>query len=214
MEQLSRHEVTQQSPGGGSASGDCRACRSRRPASCGTCTSLCIAHAMTGNYSIYQGFLTLLLACLLCGCSTGDATGPGEVRWDRETCTRCGMAIGDRYGAAQVRGGPAGELTRLYRFDDIGCAVVWLDDQPWADDPRTGIWVTDHRDGRWIDARQASYVTGIRTSMGYGLGAQRVAAVNGMDFASARYYIHGIEQREHIHGGGFRHPHAAERMPP
>ncbi len=146
----------------------------------------------------------VLLACALSGCSGGDATGPGEVRWDREVCTRCGMAIGDRHSAAQVRGGPAGQHTRLYLFDDIGCAVIWLDGQPWQDDPRTGIWVTDQRNGRWIDARQASYITGIRTSMGYGLGAQQEPAEDGMDFISAREFIHKVERREHIHGG--RHP--------
>jgi copper chaperone NosL len=157
----------------------------------------------------------VLLACVLSGCSGADATGPGEVRWDRETCTRCGMAIGDRYASAQVRGGPAGQHTRLYLFDDIGCAVIWLAGQPWADDPRTEIWVTDHRDGRWIDARQASYITGIRTSMGYGLGAQQEPAVGGMDFASAREYIQALEQREHIHGGGGRrHPAGGDGVQP
>jgi hypothetical protein len=157
----------------------------------------------------------VLLACVLSGCSGADATGPGEVRWDRETCTRCGMAIGDRYASAQVRGGPAGQHTRLYLFDDIGCAVIWLAGQPWADDPRTEIWVTDHRDGHWIDARLASYITGIRTPMGYGLGAQEDPAVAGMDFASAREYIQAIEQREHIHGGGgHRHPEGGDGVQP
>jgi nitrous oxide reductase accessory protein NosL len=156
----------------------------------------------------------VLLVCALCGCSAGDATGPGEVRWDRETCTRCGMAIGDRYAAAQVRGAPAGQHTRLYRFDDIGCAVIWLAAQPWQDDPRTEIWVTDHRDGRWLDARKASYVTGIHTPMNYGLGAQQEPAVDGMDFTRAREYIHEIERREHIHGGGHRHPNAGEGLLP
>jgi copper chaperone NosL len=156
----------------------------------------------------------MLLVCLLCGCSGEDATGPGEIRWDRETCTRCGMAIGDRHTSAQVRGGPAGQHTRLYLFDDIGCAVVWLDEQPWKDEPRTEIWVTDHRDGRWIDARQASYITGVRTSMSYGLGAQQEPAVDGMDFARAREYIHAVERREHIHGGRHRHPDAVEGAPP
>jgi len=152
----------------------------------------------------------LLLACVLVGCADGDISGPGEVRWDRETCARCGMAIGDRYSAAQVRGGPAGERTRLYRFDDIGCAVIWLDGQSWAEDPRTEIWVMDHRDSVWIDARLANFVKGIRSPMGYGLGAQQESAVDGMDFAGAVAHIRAIEQREHIHGGGHHHPGAGE----
>jgi len=176
---------------------------------------MCIALAMTRIYFIHRRFLGLLLiSFLLSGCSGEDATGPGEVRWDRETCTRCGMTIGDRHSAAQVRGGPAGQHTRLYLFDDIGCAVIWLEGQSWADDPRTEIWVTDHRDGRWIDARQASYITGIRTSMSYGLGAQREPATDGMDFSRAREVIHEIERREHIHGGGHHKPDAGGGVQP
>jgi len=75
----------------------------------------------------------LLPAFLLPGCSGQDATGPVDVRWDRETCERCAMAVGDRYSASQVRGAPAGQSTRVYTFDDIGCAVIWLDEQPWKD---------------------------------------------------------------------------------
>lgn len=150
----------------------------------------------------------LLLLWLLAACSGQDASGPGEVRWDRETCTRCGMAISDRHGSAQVRGAPAGQNTRLYKFDDLGCAVIWLDAQSWRDDPRTELWVTDHRDGGWIDARSASYVTGVHSSMAYGLGAQRDPVAGGLDFAAARAHIHAVEQREHVHGGGHPHAHA------
>ena len=74
-------------------------------------------------------FRLLLITFLLAGCSGEDATGPGEVRWDRESCTRCAMAVSDRHFSAQVRGGATGQKTRLYKFDDIGCAVVWLDQQ-------------------------------------------------------------------------------------
>lgn len=166
----------------------------------------------TGHVRIWVSLV--LLTGLLGGCSGGDATGPGDIRWDRETCSRCGMAIGDRHAAAQVRGGPAGQRTRLYLFDDFGCAVVWLDGQTWRDDPRTEIWVTDHRDGRWIDARRASYITGIRTPMGYGLGAQQESAPDSMDFTLAREVVHEIEQREHLHGGGHRGPVAGHGIPP
>jgi len=185
-------ELAKPSPGHRSVSGSCRA-----PLAL---TRLCVVH---------QCFLGLLMVSfLLTACSGQDTTGPGEVRWDREVCTRCGMAISDRNGAAEVRGGPAGQGTRLYKFDDLGCAVIWLDGQSWRDDPRTGIWVMDHRDGTWIDARSASYVTGVHSAMGYGLGAQREAAAGGMNFAAAQEYIHAVEQREHIHGGGHEHPGA------
>jgi len=149
---------------------------------------------------LYSGLLLLLLV----GCSAGNTSGPEEVRWDRETCTRCAMALGDRLSAAQVRGAPAGQQTRVYKFDDIGCAVIWLDGQPWKDDARTELWVTDQRTGQWLDARAATYIPGKRSSMGFGLGAQPETAPQGMDFGRARQYIYEIEAHEHVHGG--RHP--------
>ena len=150
-------------------------------------------------------FRLLLIAILLAGCSGEDATGPGEVRWDRESCTRCAMAISDRHYSAQVRGGTAGQKTRLYKFDDIGCAVVWLDGQPWKDDARTEIWVTDQLSGEWIDARLASYVAGKVTPMDYGLGAQREAFPGAMDFTRARKHIYTIDERKRQRGGGHQH---------
>ena len=147
-------------------------------------------------------FRLLLMTCLLSGCSGQDATGPGEVRWDRDSCTRCAMAVSDRHFSAQVRGGTAGQKTRLYKFDDIGCAVVWLDGQSWKDDARTEIWVTDQLSDEWIDARLASYVTGKVTPMDYGLGAQREASPGSMDFTQARKHIYTEDERKHRHRGG------------
>lgn len=147
----------------------------------------------------------LLITILLAGCSGKDATGPDEVRWDRESCTHCAMAISDYYYTAQVRGAAAGQRTRLYKFDDIGCAVVWLDGQPWKDDARTEIWVTDQSSGEWLDARLASYVTGKVTPMDYGLGAQREDAPGAMDFTRAREHIFSVDKRKHDHARGHHH---------
>ena len=138
---------------------------------------------------------------LLVACSRQPETGPVPVRWDQEACTRCGMAISDRHYVAEVRGGPAGEPTRVWKFDDIGCAVLWLDEQPWKADPRVEIWVADHRTGAWLDARRAGYVTGQHSPMGYGLGAVAPPAPGSLDFAAARQHILDVENREHRHRG-------------
>jgi nitrous oxide reductase accessory protein NosL len=148
---------------------------------------------------------SLLLVAVLTACTQPDQSGPGEIRWDQETCTRCAMSIGDREYAAQVRGGASNAATRLYKFDDIGCAVIWLDQQPWKDDPRTEIWVADHRDGNWIDARKALYVTGRNTPMGYGLGAQTDSGTGLLDFSMAKKHIYTVEKSRHIHGGHHNH---------
>jgi len=151
-------------------------------------------------------FSLLLLTILVAGCSKQADTGPVEVRWDKETCERCAMAVSDRNYSAQVRGGPAEKSTRVYKFDDIGCAVIWLDKQAWKADTRTEIWVNDYRNGKWLDARKASYVTGKVTPMGYGLGAQAELVEGALNFAAAREHVYEVETGEHKHKGGHMHP--------
>ena len=116
--------------------------------------------------------MCLLGLVWLAACSGGPDTGPGKVRWDQVSCERCIMSISDRHFSAQVRGGPADGKSRLYFFDDFGCAVLWLQDQPWRDDPPTEVWVTDADTGRWVDARAAGFETGFITPMDFGLGAR------------------------------------------
>ena len=163
---------------------------------------------MYQSNSLRQSSFALLLAAamlLLAACSGKDETGPVDVRWDRESCARCAMAVSDRNFAAQIRGGPASSKTSVYKFDDIGCAVLWLEKQPWKDDPRTEIWVTDYRNGNWIDARKARYVAGKVTPMGYGLGAQADPVDGALDFAAAIEHIHQVEDTTHKHRGGHMH---------
>ncbi len=145
--------------------------------------------------------LLLVFLFAISACSLEEETGPAEVRWDVDTCARCVMAVSDRYFSAQIRGGPADSRTKVYKFDDIGCAVIWLDEQAWKDDPRTEVWVNDHRTGDWIDARQASYVSGLVSPMAYGLGAQSEAVTDGLDFAAASKHIYQVEETSHKHRG-------------
>lgn len=128
---------------------------------------------------------------LLAACSRGPATGPVEIKWDRDACTRCSMAISDRNYAVQVRGGPK---KQVYKFDDIGCAVHWLKGQPWGDEPATEIWVADYRSGKWLDARAAHYVTGKRTPMGYGYGAADEALPGSIGFDETRKQLLALDK--------------------
>lgn len=144
------------------------------------------------------------LASFLSGCGGDPGTGPVEVKWDRVTCERCRMVLSDRTHSAQVRYTDSGGRSRVVMFDDIGCAVVWLDDKPWKSAPSTEIWVTDHRDGHWIDARSAYYVRGHVTPMEYGLGAQEQAAGEAMTYEQAVAHIWEIEKRFNLHGADVR----------
>lgn len=140
--------------------------------------------------------LLLLLGGLpgLMGC--GDSgTGPGAVKWDRIGCERCRMVLSARNYSAQIRAFEAEGKSTLHFFDDIGCAVIWLDQQPWGGDPRTGIWVNDWRNGAWINARTASYLKGRETPMQYGLGAQSEPMPGALNFAEAKSHILEVEAR-------------------
>jgi hypothetical protein len=145
--------------------------------------------------------ILMALCLLLVGCSVDLDTGPREVKWDRDTCERCRMVLSDRNFAAQIRYFPNGsERSKVVMFDDIGCAMIWLDDKPWRDDPRNEIWVVDHRSGQWINARRAVYLTGVLTPMEYGLAAQREPVAGGLTYAQAKQRVFEIEQRFTEHG--------------
>lgn len=151
-----------------------------------------------------QGIVLLLVASLLLvSCSQEPKTGPEKVRWDRVICVRCLMAVSDHNFSAQVRGGPIGRKSKVYFYDDIGCAVLWLDEQDWWEgknwweDAATEIWVTDWTDGTWLDARKAYYVKGHITPMDFQLGAQVAHESGALDFTEAMHHIRTREQEAH-----------------
>ena len=145
--------------------------------------------------------LEVLVAVVLGACSGDSGSGPKEVKWDRDACDRCRMVLSDRFYAAQVRYlGEGMKRSRVAGFDDVGCAVLWLEDKPWKDSPTTEIWVKDHRNGDWIDARSARYVTGKVTPMEYGLGAQADPAAGALDFEQAKAHITAVEKRFGVNG--------------
>ncbi len=137
----------------------------------------------------------LVLLLVLSGCSGDPGTGPADVKWDRDACERCRMVLSDRHYAAQVRVFPEGKRSKVFFFDDIGCASLWLAGTPWEQDPKTEIWVTDYRTGEWIDARTATYVKERITPMEYGLGAQAEPVPGGIDFNAARVHVVEVEER-------------------
>lgn len=133
--------------------------------------------------------LALLLS--LAGCSGDPATGPVDVTWDRDNCDRCMMALSDRNHSAQIRGG---KHHKPYTFDDIGCALLWLEEQPWRDDPKTEIWVNNYQDGGWLNAREAQYVKVTHTPMNYGFSAQPKATQDSVGFLEMRSSVFSQEE--------------------
>jgi NosL len=123
---------------------------------------------------------TALLA--LWGC--GSKTGPVAIRWGKENCDYCGMIIDNPRFAGQVRA-PAGTVSK---FDDIGCAMTFLNKQDWAASPAE-FWVGDSDHGTWLDGRSVWYVAGRASPMDYNFGAVASARDGAVDFAGFRAAI-------------------------
>ncbi len=146
-------------------------------------------------------WVAVISLSFLSACSEEPTTGAADIRWDREICERCLMAVGDRRFAAQIRGGESEEVKKLYKFDDLGCAVLWLDQQAWKDNQLTEIWVTDFKTEQWIDAKTAHYVKDQLSPMNYGLGAQTESAPDSLNFVEASAHIYKIEEKYNLHNG-------------
>lgn len=156
---------------------------------------------MASRNKLWFGFLSWLpLLFILAACSGQPDSGPIEVKWDRDTCHRCSMVLSDRHHSAQIRIKEKEKRSKVFLFDDIGCALIWMDDKPWREAPETEIWVNDHRSGAWIDARTAYYLSGQITPMEYGFGAQSDPAEGALNFEQARNKIFELEERFNTHG--------------
>ena len=143
--------------------------------------------------------LALAWGLALAACSADPGTGPVEIAWDRDTCEHCYMTIGDRRAAAQIRIAPGGPP---HLFDDLGCALLFLDAQREAhleanlDAKKKSydfaeLWVRDSEGDRWLDGRAARYVEVAGTPMDYGFGA--VAAPSGASLDEIWTRIREIE---------------------
>lgn len=119
-----------------------------------------------------SGFKTLFLATLLLlgftACEKKDPTELHRVHWDRDMCERCKMVVSDRSHSVQVINTVN---RRAYMYDDIGCMVLWFEEEKAEWISKAKIWVTDTTTEKWIDAKTALYDTNNITSMAYGFSA-------------------------------------------
>ncbi len=111
---------------------------------------------------------TIMLLVIFLGCEKKTTGTLEKMHWDRDMCERCKMAISERKFAVQVINP---KTRRAYKFDDIGCAILWFDEEkiPWKN--KTKIWITDAKTGEWIDARSAIYTDDSITPMAFGFAA-------------------------------------------
>lgn len=149
--------------------------------------------------------VVLLTALFLTACGNDKQTGAAEVKWDRDSCERCQMMLSERNFSAQVRVFPEGKRSRIYKFDDMGCAVLWLATQSYNTDPKTEIWVNSYKTNDWINAQQAWFIKGLTTPMNYGLGAQLDNVDGALNYEQAVEHINEVEKKFNIHGGNLDH---------
>ncbi len=116
-------------------------------------------------------FLLIFVAFLVGGCEKKITTKLHEVHWDRDMCKRCAMVVSDRKHAIQAINPKDG---KSYMFDDIGCLVLWFNEDKimWRDE--AVLWITDFKSGEWINAREAYYTTQNITPMAYGFMAYKL----------------------------------------
>ena len=114
-------------------------------------------------------FLSILVLVGFNGCEKKQITTDlQEVHWDRDMCERCKMVTSDRHHSVQVINPGNG---KAYMFDDIGCALLWFDEEKIIWKNQAKIWITDVDSAKWIDAREAFYDAGNVTPMAYGYAA-------------------------------------------
>jgi len=104
------------------------------------------------------------------GCQEKEGSHARSIHYDRDMCARCAMVVSDRHNTTQVINP---KTHKNYKFDDIGCMILWFEEEniPWKD--QAIIWVTDVDTGEWIDARKAYYDTENITPMAYGFSAHK-----------------------------------------
>ncbi len=103
-------------------------------------------------------------------CEKAGESGAHAVHFDRDMCEECKMVISDRHYAAQI---VDTRQEKAYMFDDIGCLVLWMDENPldWFDSAR--IYVADSKSAEFIDAKTAYWTLGATTPMDFGLSASK-----------------------------------------
>ncbi|MBI4582674.1 MAG: nitrous oxide reductase accessory protein NosL [Planctomycetes bacterium] len=107
-----------------------------------------------------------LIALALAGCLGDGGDRPPAIRLGEEACARCRMIINEERFAAAL----ASEGGETIKFDDLGCLILYQREHP---APVKRYWVSGYKSPKWLDARDAYFVSSreLTTPMGYGIAA-------------------------------------------
>lgn len=126
------------------------------------------------------------LAPLVSACGREKKSGPVDIDWHHEHCARCQMIIWNRKFATEIRA-PSGQI---WKFDDIGCAMVWLAKQNFSEFAKGAeVWVNSYASEDWLDARSAHYVYGVKSPMRYQYGALEKFSPGNFDYGAMKKQI-------------------------
>jgi hypothetical protein len=103
--------------------------------------------------------------------------------------TICKMLIRSYKGSSQA----IKENGDTYFFNDIGCMMIWLKEQPHRD--KIKLWVYTSDTNRWLDAKLAHYTTQDRTVIGYGFSAYEEKLDKSISFDKMR---ERMDRDEHL----------------
>lgn len=160
---------------------------------------------MRANY----GIAFLLGLAWFVACSPDPARGPGKIIWDRDGCEYCRMTISDRRFATQVR---TAQDHKLHRFDDLGCALLFLDQLRQHDSVLETksdaelfeeIWVRDMQGADWKSAAEMGFHDAYTTPMGYGYAPAGAPSAETLTLMQVweRVRAKENERRHHGHDG-------------
>jgi nitrous oxide reductase accessory protein NosL len=133
----------------------------------------------------------LLGVLLAAACNDARDEGPVAVHWSRDVCSHCSMGISDPHHAAQIRLAGA---RRPALFDDPGCALLWLHDQPGDAVETASFWVRSPDGESWRDARQTRFASDAKTPMDYGFATTEGAPAGSLTLAEVWARIEKAER--------------------
>ena len=122
-------------------------------------------------YNLNKIILLVIILLNFNGCEKKPITTElRDIHWDRDMCERCKMVASDRHHSVQIINPKNG---KSYMFDDIGCTLLWFEDEniAWKDEAK--IWITDGITAEWINGRDAYYDGENITPMAYGFMAYK-----------------------------------------
>ncbi|MDR1284762.1 MAG: nitrous oxide reductase accessory protein NosL [Campylobacteraceae bacterium] len=130
-------------------------------------------------------FKLIALCLFFLGCDGKVDMSPKEIKLDRDVCAYCKMVISSANYAAQI----VMKDGKHYFFDDIGCALNWLNLQEAQNE--AVIYVADFKSAKWIDAKKAYYVSGANSPMHFGFAAHKDAqeGKDNLDFSHVKKTI-------------------------